>query len=424
MHDLDTSQGSTSPDVSMELPPLQGENIDQHFHRLGRLVSEPTLTLAEQFASFSIPSPPENWVREPGWTKYNSDGSYEHVKDLSAESYLCFDVETMPPYHQFPVMACAVSPTAWYSWLSPWLLGQDENPEHLVPFGNSTRDRIAVGHNISYDRARIVDEYQLDPNRTRFLDTMSLHVAAKGITSHQRPSWMLRRRDRSEDQKMKTETKDALRSIIRSYDLRLRKAEYAAEREKLLVERDALVESLTHMDEQAQEDPETTDTPRWEDITSINSLAEVARLYCGIEIDKNIRNDFMKSSPEVIRSELDSYLNYCSRDVSATHAVYRKVLPIFLSACPHPVTFAGVAVMGSSMLPVNRTWDKYIRDAERTYRSSQNAVFDALCDLADEARDLHRTGEWTKDPWLSQLDWTMRSVTRTRVPEAMRKSMR
>ena len=222
---------------------------------------------------------------------------------------------------------------------------------------------------------------------------------------------------------MKTETKDALRRIICSYDLRLRKANNVAEREKALLERDTLVESLANMDEQAQEDSETTDTSRWEDITSINSLSEVARLYCGIEMDKDIRNDFMKSSPEAIRSELDSYLSYCSFDVSATHAVYRKVLPIFLSTCPHPVTFAGVAVMGSSILPVSKAWDEYIKNAEGTYRNSQNAVFDALCDLADEARDLHRSGEWANDPWLSQLDWTMKPVTRTRVPEAMRKSM-
>ncbi|KAF8331463.1 DNA polymerase family A-domain-containing protein [Cantharellus anzutake] len=423
MHGLDTSQGSTSRDASIELPPLQGEHIDHHFHRLGKFVSEPAVSLAKEFASLSIPSPPENWVHEPGWTRYNNDGSYEHLQDLSDESMLCFDVETMPRHHHFPVMACAASPTAWYSWLSPWLLGQDGSPAHLVPLGNPKQHRIVVGHNVAYDRARIADEYHLERNRTRFLDTMSLHVAAKGITSHQRPSWMSRRRDKEEDSKMKTETLDALQRIISKYESRLKNTKDKDAREKLFKERDALLESLSDIDEGSQGASDVADGPRWEDLTSVNSLAEVARLYCGVEMEKDIRNDFMKSSPEMIRSDLDSYLNYCAFDVSTTHAVYQKVYPIFLSSCPHPVTFAGITVMGSSILPVNKAWDEYIKSAEGTYRNSQAAVFEALCDLAREARELHKTGEWVNDPWLRQLDWTMKPVTWSRVSAEMFKSM-
>ena len=66
---------------------------------------------------------------------------------------------------------------------------------------------------------------------------------------------------------------------------------------------------------------------RWEDITSANSLADVARLHCGIMMDKEIRNDFMTHSPAEIRENIQDYLNYCSQDVAVTHAVYSRVLP-------------------------------------------------------------------------------------------------
>ena len=43
-----------------------------------------------------------------------------------------------------------------------------------------------VGHNVSYDRARIAEQYDLELPRTRFLDTMALHIAVCGMTSSQR----------------------------------------------------------------------------------------------------------------------------------------------------------------------------------------------------------------------------------------------
>ncbi len=36
---------------------------------------------------------------------------------------------------------------------------------------------------------------------------------------------------------------------------------------------------------------------RWEEITSTNSLAEVAKLHCGIEVNKAARNDLMELEP-------------------------------------------------------------------------------------------------------------------------------
>ncbi len=55
-----------------------------------------------------------------------------------------------------------------------------------MPKLSSQEPRLVVGHNVSYDRARVAEEYRLAKNGTRFLDTMALHIAASGMTSGQR----------------------------------------------------------------------------------------------------------------------------------------------------------------------------------------------------------------------------------------------
>ena len=161
------------------------------------------------------------------------------------------------------------------------------------------------------------------------------------------------------------------------------------------------------------EDEEETER-RWEDLTSANSLADVARLHCDITMDKEIRDDFMTSTPEEIRDNIQSYLDYCSSDTAVTHAVFAKVLPAFLSACPSPVSFAGVLTMGSSILPVNEEWQAYIANAERAYKELEEKVKTRLIDLAHEARKMMESGQWKEDPWLSQLDWTPKVAGKSR----------
>ena len=46
-----------------------------------------------------------------------------------------------------------------------------------------------MGHNIAYDHERVMEEYDVCRTETRWIDTMALHVAVKGISSTQRPAW-------------------------------------------------------------------------------------------------------------------------------------------------------------------------------------------------------------------------------------------
>ncbi len=48
----------------------------------------------------------------------------------------------------------------------------------LIPMGDKVR--LVIGHNVSFDRGKIREEYDLAPTETRFLDTMSLHIIGEG----------------------------------------------------------------------------------------------------------------------------------------------------------------------------------------------------------------------------------------------------
>ncbi|KAL0960736.1 hypothetical protein HGRIS_005759 [Hohenbuehelia grisea] len=428
-HGLDPAQGSVLPDTGFDLPPLQGSNLLEHFHRIGARSAEPWLTITKDFAASELPPQPDAWDIQSGWTKYHyaADGSSysEHVPfpvhDGKPEEMLVFDVETMPPYHPFAIMACAASPNAWYAWISPWLLGETDDPQQLIPLGKKDSARVIVGHNVAYDRARIADEYTLDSSQTRFIDTMALHVAVNGISSHQRPAWNKYRKSKQELRQQQEEAEEAVRGLLDDAE----EVDEPKRHELRKMKRD-MEDSLPQLDEGVAGDADAVEaeltSKRWEDLTAANSLVEVAHLHCGIEVNKEVRNDFMKATPEEIRENITDYLEYCANDVDVTHQVFSKVLPSFLTSCPHPVSFAGMLAMGSSFLPVNEEWENYLVRAEGVYRTMEERVVVKLKELAEQARSLmvldgegeENGSRWKDDVWLSQLDWTPKVAGKSR----------
>jgi len=415
-HGLDPSQGSVLPNVSFTLPPLQGKNLDEHFHRLGAAAAQPWLGLARDFASTSLPPKPDYWSLQAGWTKYvhKDDGSSYHIPvDHPDDAVLSFDIEGLPNCHPYAIMACAVSGDAWYAWISPWLLGESEDPEHLIPFGNPDTHRVVVGHNVSHDRSRIADEYSLKGTKSRFIDTMSLHVAVKGISSHQRPAWKKHRKTKETEEERRVEAIAAVENLLQESEGLDQEGVDETKKEELRKLRSDMEESLPFL--QADEDSvDEASSKRWEDLTSGNSLADVARLHCDIDMDKDIRDDFLVLSREDILGNIQDYLNYCGNDVYVTHAVFSRVLPAFLKACPSPVSFAGILTMGSSFLTVNESWEKYIENAEKTYRELEESVKGRLVQLAREAKELMVGDRWKGDVWLEQLDWTPKVAKESR----------
>jgi DNA polymerase gamma 1 len=43
------------------------------------------------------------------------------------KSAVVYNVETLPNVSPYAIMAVAATLTAWYAWVSPWLLGETED---------------------------------------------------------------------------------------------------------------------------------------------------------------------------------------------------------------------------------------------------------------------------------------------------------
>ncbi|KAK6521126.1 DNA-directed DNA polymerase gamma mip1, variant 2 [Arthrobotrys conoides] len=366
IHDLLGKQSEPTEPIGFEMPKLVGESLDEHFYKLGSYTGDPWLEYAKKFAQANIPLPPTRWnVETSGWTKYGRDGRIIETNcEPPQDEMLCFDVEVLYKVSPYAVLACAASPTAWYSWISPWVLGKSmdgnqstplENPpddKQLISLGDPSKKRIVVGHNVSYDRARIAEEYSLNQTGTFFLDTMSLHAAVNGMCSRQRPTWMKHRKNKEL-------------------------------REKLSQGPDP---ELAHMIEQAAQELEPE---IWVDHSSINSLKDVAMFHCNIQVSKETR-DMMGEmmSPKDLIPKLQECLAYCAYDVKVTHDVYKKVLPRFLETCPHPVSFSALRHMGSLLLPVNQSWSNYVANSEAIYNGLLTEVKNHLEALTEQAAAL------------------------------------
>ncbi|KAK3847923.1 MAG: DNA polymerase family A-domain-containing protein [Linnemannia gamsii] len=359
------------PNTTFPVPPLRGATIEDHFYNIGKLDSQVYLDLAKRFVEFPVNfSPPKEWVLQEGWTRYGNDGSVTRV-DYPRDRVFTFDVETVPNLSKYPVMACALSEEAWYGWVSPWLINPvtkdgRQNDQHLLSFGPSRNnrdgdERILVGHNVGYDRARVLEEYCMEQNGMRYIDTMSLHIAGSGLCTQQRPSWL----------------------------------KYS--------------KAVENGDE-AYVDAFKDTTGKYFDVSAVNSLLQVSKFHCGINMDKAPRNILVEATEiGLIQENFQDLMSYCGQDVVATHRVYQQTFPKFLETCPHPVSFAGMLQMGSSFLTVNEGWTAYVKRCNKMYREMAENVESKLMLLAQNALDnFERDPEFFKgDPWLSQLDWNL-----------------
>ncbi|KAK9470723.1 DNA polymerase family A-domain-containing protein [Dipodascopsis tothii] len=381
MHGLLGKSTDRSPPIEVELPPLEGQTLDEHFTKLGAATGGGYQAKATRFAEVELPARPaaDAWLAQSGWTKYVAGRAPERV-ELPEDDCLVFDVETLYKESPFAVMAVAASDKAWYCWLSPWLMDETENSRQLVPMGTMKAEKVIVGHNVGYDRIRIKDEYNFRMSKAMFIDTMSFHIAVNGMSSQQRPMWKAQKKlEKERDEIMDAITSDELGDMIADYG-------------------DSIEEAIP-----------------WISKSSMNSLRDVAKLHCDLEIDKEVRDNFAKLDRPKTREMLNELVDYCATDVETTHKVYRKLLPAFLERCPHPVSFAALRHLSSVFLPVDRSWTDYVARAEDIFRQRFEETKARLRTLAAEAVELKdRPAEYEDDPWLSQLDWTIKEIRMTK----------
>ena len=369
-HDNSNST-SSAKDIVMDIPELEGRNIDQHFRKLGTNYSLTYSTMAQSLIEDGhtvVDCMPKEWSYEPGWTRYEPrQGGYFITEQVSfpREDALVFDVETClnDPVEHAPTLAVAVSSKAWYSWTSLRLVSGANQSRRLslndlIPFDPSTGiDKLIIGHNVGFDRSFMREQYSLEASRTKFLDTLSLHMCICGLTGLQRAVKVAHKRKLKDDENV-----DDLKSSA------------------------------------------------WIEKSSLNNLADVYEFHCGSRISKDERDIFIKGTMDDVRDNFQSLMSYCASDVKATFEVFRKLFPTFSDRFPHPVTLAGMLEMSTMYLPVDlNNWSKYIDKSQRAYDEYERRMSEALQELANDACGLQES-EHSKDVWLWDIDWSRQSI--------------
>ncbi|MEM9451546.1 MAG: hypothetical protein AAGA75_23850 [Cyanobacteria bacterium P01_E01_bin.6] len=127
---------------------------------------------------------PQSWKLPGGWSKYDRQGDqWEQCDWVELPKCMALDIESQresPDGHWRPVLAIAMSATTWYAWRWDGI-GLPET----IPFPSG---RIVVGHNVrAYDARYLSCEYDLNTERTLFIDTMDLARAWMGMDASQIP---------------------------------------------------------------------------------------------------------------------------------------------------------------------------------------------------------------------------------------------
>ncbi|KAK5644173.1 hypothetical protein RI129_008018 [Pyrocoelia pectoralis] len=345
------------PNVDFKLPPIRGENIVEHFKLIGEEQAKPYRDLVLNILD-SLPPIPKEWAMRAGWTRYVVDQEPVAVA-CPIEDCIVFDVEVCMQSGKLPTIATAASKDAWYGWVSESLIDRSHKPVttheyyekdliSLYKEGCTDQPKVVVGHNVAYDRSRIREQYRLKNTAMRFVDTMSLHISIGGLTSYQR-------------------------AVLKSQD---------------------------------KEDG----NEEWVNSSSLNSLNEVHKLYCGKGIEKEVRDIFVHGSISDIYDQFQTVMRYCAQDVKATHSILNVIFPLFLARFPHPVTLAGMLELSTSYLPINTNWERYINNSEQAYEDLNIERKVTLAKCADQACHLLHDNKYKEDVWMWDQDWDVKEI--------------
>lgn len=374
------------PAVPFTVPALVGSDIEEHFWQLGSRMGQEHFKLAAAFAGAAAPhrfsAGHFKWAQQAGWTRYDGRtgeclGPVPHPEAAA----LVFDVETSRAFFdgKYPILAVAMSAESLYAWVSPRFLAaglpaaEAEQQERLIRLGPSPAASLCIGHNISFDRVRVMEEYWLDSrSQRRFLDTLSMHSAVGGISSQQRMQWTKYKKERNAE-------------------------DLDEELAGLPVDGEGAEPAESGLGEHGE----------WCEKGSMANLADAARLHCnGLVVDKGPRELLLKETDaQAVLAQLPLLLDYCANDVAATAALFRSLWPKFLAKCPHPVSFTAMLEMTTCFLPVDRSWPAYVERCEGMLSAAKTRLEADLVALA-ERRVAESQAAPADDPWMSRLDWT------------------
>ncbi len=355
------------------LPPLEGENIAEHFKTISNNLIEGKAKTLKSFAHRDVPEPPDHnvIVYEAGWTRYKwseDHTTWEVSKEeqgLNGVPIAIFDCETFVKGSLFghPILATVVSPDSYWIWMHESFVDSSiPYTPKLVPLG--TTNSILIAHNVGFDRQRTQEAYYLrhnpydtnDPFGNLWFDTFSAHINVSGFASDQR-------------------------GIIKK------------------------------MEEEKQY---FGAAPAWLDKGSMNNLIDAYNFHCQPMIPlakalKGTRNLFVvANSMSDFDPDRRELVQYALNDAKITFDLYSVLVLKYLQANPSPTTLFGHFAQTSSILPVIPNWSEWVEDCEKIWRESVEKQDKLISELAEQLLEDWRNDEIDieSDPWLSQMDWT------------------
>ena len=388
---------------SMQFPPLFGKgdessSMDIHFKTILNSFYKNLVTRCKMLAKIRLPPMPSksDWLLQPGWTRYFLDTNgvlcSNSVEYPVEGEDLFFDVEVAiqnPSNNgRGPSLAVAASSKAWYVWISKDMVCNqlealvggppDANGKtqaftgDLIPLGKGPR--IVAGHNIAFDRIRILEEYHLEKSQAFFLDTLSLHSCVGGLSTQQRAAW----------------------------------TSWKKQRDALDCPGDAKTSESCFADSALCHE-------KWAIHSSNNSLKGCLELYCSIKLDKSARDLFVHGSLSEVRNRLAEGIDYCANDVYHTHLLLHALWPLFIQKCPESMTLVGQLLLGKTFLTTDRRWLRYIDKCEDELVKSKEMINSQLIQIVDQTiAKFQPFKAYEDDQWLRHLDWTV-------IPEAYTK---
>lgn len=352
-------------DGELPFPDLKAKTLDQHFEKIAEDFVGQYLQDAELLATCRIPPIPpiEELVPEVGWTKYTfeNDKWTKEPVPYPLESGI-FDTETFVEGGAFPVIGTALTHKAAYIWLASEFVNPDLPVEQwdqfgLIPLGTN---KFIIGHNISYDRVRVQEAYNLTNNLPEnfYFDTLSAHIGVSGLASGQRWLYVLAAKD---------------------------------------------PDSLTE-----QEKRQLRYSPKWASEGSTNSLIETYNFHVAApkelfqdgefrlkESDKEVRDLFVKAKTmKELANPSDFYklIDYAIKDVFYTFELYQALWPKYRESTPSTVALAGHFFLAGSKIPLVDNWESWISKTEEVFQSQMEEM-DQIC------KDLMKTyvEEWGRE---------------------------
>ncbi|CAB3405513.1 unnamed protein product [Caenorhabditis bovis] len=371
--EIPVPSSSSSVNYDIEFPKLEGENLADHFRIIADSQTRHYKRLLESATTFDLQKAKrvlkkiddnDLWKFEVGWTKYPFDLKSITKIDAPPDDILFFDIELCVLDGNLPTLAIALGRNAWYGWCSERLVNNTDVPDmptrkDLIPIGDCGKEKIVIGHNVGFDRARCVEAYELKPSKIRFMDTMSMSIPMFGMADHQQ-------------------------SVYEMFDIE---------------ETDGKTEWLN----------------TWKGRVSKNSLIAVHdHLYSGKDITaeqyskKTLRASFVKDPIEKIRDDFQPLMSYCARDNILCAEIYVKLWDEFKTRFPHPATLAGMLNIGNVYLPINSYWRMFYEKNARMCEEKKNTSARKIVETAKmvyEDPELKMSG----DVWLWAQDWNLRT---------------